>query len=135
MANPNSAAAAAPTIHQVTLDYVAQGPAAQPEEAGAVRVVPETVRVRKGDTLRFIKGQGPNGATVRITFGDPGPFSAPKVEGSDQIFSVTSALKGRIGYRCELVKDGRVIAASDPASPANSLPGGNVEPASGDRGL
>ena len=134
MANPNSAAASAPKSHQVTLDYMGQAQAAQSEVVGGVKVDPDVVRVRKGDTLRFTKGRGPEGATVRITFSDPGPFSAPKAEGNDQIFSVTSELKKRISYQCELVNAGKVLAASDPTRPGNRLRGGNVEPVSGDRG-
>lgn len=131
MANPNITATASPKTHRVTLDYVEQGQSAQPDVVGGVKVNPDVVRVRKGDTLRFTKGRGPEGAAVRITFSDPGPFSPPNSEGKDQVFTVTSELKRRIAYQCELVSNGKVVATSDAARAAA---GGHVEPASGDRG-
>lgn len=134
MSQTNSSATTSPTVHSVTLDYIVEKSIMQSEVTAGVKVDPDIVRVRKGDTLQFRKGLGPERASVRITFSDPGPFSAPTYEGSNQVFRVTSELASRITYKCELIENGNVVATSDAIQAGAGTAGGNVEPAAGDRG-
>ena len=128
-------AAVAPEFktHCVTLSYA----------DGGCNVNPKIVKAHRGDRLHFEKGGAPEGATIRIAFSDPAPFSAEIYNEGDPDIEVKRELPGLITYRCELIKDGKVIAVGDESGdfipPDNvsrgaTSPGGGVEPATGDRG-
>jgi hypothetical protein len=119
MPTPGAQSAAKPD-HVVTLNYAGPPPTFTAD--------PPSVKVNKnGETISFKLGVGPPNGKVRVTFssGDRGRFSRPVFNDGDAPVTVQGKGAGhKTTYRCELLVDGKVVAASADAGGEVELPPG-----------